>query len=235
MHPFSSDSRVAFGAGTVTGPENKIVLRCVQIESQKVMTAQAAQARQAHGRVAKVRADQEGRVAALARAAADAERAARALEANLDQVNAALAAINAQLASGMSWPDLERLIADERAAGAPLAMLVAALALEEGRATLLLDEGAGEGEGGGEEGDATAPAPAPPRRARKLRVQVDLSLNAHTNAKCALVLCDPCFSMRMCALECVHCTLKVRHLRLPECMHPHFERLSRCENTRARA
>lgn len=158
---------------------------CAQIESQKMMTAQAAQARQAQGRVAKVRADQEGRVAALARAAADAERAARALEANLDAVNAALAAINAQLASGMAWPDLERLIADERTAGAPLAMLVAALALEEGRATLLLEEGAGEGEEAGEEGDA----PPRARRARKLRVQVDLSLNAHSNAKCASAPC----------------------------------------------
>ena len=62
------------------------------------------------------------------------------IEANLDAVNGVIAALNAQLATGMAWSDIERLIDDERRKGAPLAALIASLNLSEGRATLLLDD-----------------------------------------------------------------------------------------------
>ena len=62
------------------------------------------------------------------------------IEANLDAVNGVIAALNAQIATGMSWAEIGRLIDDERAKGAPLAELIASLNLAEGTATLLLDD-----------------------------------------------------------------------------------------------
>lgn len=118
--------------------------------------------------------------------------AAQVIEANLDAVNAAIAAVNGHLATGMAWPDLERLLADERARGAPLARLIASLDLPASRATLLLDDwlalddsdedddGGDRGSSSGEEGGG-GHAPQAPR----LRVGVDLTVNAYTNAKCA--------------------------------------------------
>jgi hypothetical protein len=62
------------------------------------------------------------------------------IEANLDAVNGVIAALNAQIATGMSWAEIGRLIDDERAKGAPLAQLIASLNLAEGTATLLLND-----------------------------------------------------------------------------------------------
>jgi hypothetical protein len=157
---------------------------CVQIEQQKTLTQQAQQVKQAQTKLNKVHTDQEKRVAALERSANTAERDACTIEASLDLVNAAIAAVNAQLATGIAWTDLERLIEEERAAGAPLAQLIVGLQLDEGRATLLLDDLGDQGEG--ETGERTL------RKGRtKRRIAVDLSANAYTNAKCAL-LYFPC-------------------------------------------
>ena len=56
--------------------------------------------------------------AILQKLAESSEQCALAIEANVDAVDAAIAAVNAQLAMGMDWHELDRLIADERAAGA---------------------------------------------------------------------------------------------------------------------
>lgn len=149
---------------------------CLQSEEQKGVAQRAAAAKQALSRVHKVQADHEQRVAALEKAADKAEKTASVIEANLDAVNAAIAAINAQLATGMAWADVERLIEDERAKGAPVATMIAGVKFDEGRATLLLDDWAAAG------GDAA--------KAPRLRVEIDLSVNAHTNAKCARSLCS---------------------------------------------
>ena len=76
-----------------------------------------------------------------------------------------------RVCAGMAWSDLERLIDDERAKGAPIATMIAAVRLAEGRATLLLRDPCVE------DSDVAA--------CRRLRVNVDLSVNAHSNAKCA--------------------------------------------------
>lgn len=42
-----------------------------------------------------------------------------AIECSLTQVDAAIAAVNQALASGMDWEDLRRMIGDEKRAGNP--------------------------------------------------------------------------------------------------------------------
>jgi hypothetical protein len=153
----------------------------VQIEQQKVLTQQAQHVKQAQSKLNKVHTDQENRVAALERAANIAERNACTLEANLNAVNAAIAAVNAQLASGIAWRDLVRLLEEQRAAGAPLAQLIAGLKLDEGRATLLLEDHGDESdeeEGGGQGHIRKGPL--------LRRIEVDLSANAYINAMSGL-------------------------------------------------
>jgi hypothetical protein len=50
-----------------------------------------------------VRADNEARVAALDKAAAAADGCAQVIEANLGAVDNVIAALNAQIATGMAW------------------------------------------------------------------------------------------------------------------------------------
>jgi hypothetical protein len=178
-----------------------------QIEQQKGIAQRATAANQAQNRVHKVRADHEQRVMALEKAAAAAERCARVIEANLDAVNNVIAALNAQLATGMAWQDLERLIADERGRGAPLAMMIAGLRLEENQATLLLDDWLGVEERVGEEergrgsDDESGKEGGVLTRVPKVRAQVDLTMNAYSNAKCAPF--EPMQSMSAALLMCV--------------------------------
>ena len=87
---------------------------------------QAAQEKQAETRLDKVRSDQQQRVTLLQKQAQSAEDNALAIEANIELVDACIAAVNSQLAVGVTWTDLERLIADEKAAG-PLPSLGADL------------------------------------------------------------------------------------------------------------
>eukprot|EP00892_Ulva_mutabilis_P008831 jgi/Ulvmu1/631/UM010_0001.1 len=121
-----------------------------KIESQRQVQQQAAAEAQARGRVAKVQTDLEQRTAALERHVVATGEAGRLIEAHADAVDAAILAINGQLATGMDWTDIERLLEEEKARGAPIACMIESLALAESRATLLLRDGGG---GGGESGD----------------------------------------------------------------------------------
>lgn len=80
----------------------------LQIESQRQVQQQAAAEAQARSRVTKVQTDLEQRTAALERQAAAAGEAGRLVEAHADAVDAAILAINGQLATGMDWAEIER-------------------------------------------------------------------------------------------------------------------------------
>lgn len=80
----------------------------VQIEAQRQVQQQAAAEAQARSRVAKVQTDLEQRTAALERQAVAAGEAGRLIEAHADAVDAAILAVNGQLATGIAWPELER-------------------------------------------------------------------------------------------------------------------------------
>ena len=95
----------------------------VQIESQKEVTQQAAAEAQARSRVEKVKNDLVERTRGLERAAAAAEVSGSLIEANAAQVDACIMAINSQLATGIAWNELERLLEEERSRGAPVAQV----------------------------------------------------------------------------------------------------------------
>ena len=78
------------------------------MEQQRALAQRAQRVAQASSRVGKVRADLDQRTVGLERAAVAAERKARALEDNLAAADAAIMAINAQLARGISWSELVR-------------------------------------------------------------------------------------------------------------------------------
>lgn len=100
--------------------EQSIVVRTVQSEGQRMEQNIVAQEQSAITRLDKVRADQNARIAALSKQAASAELAAQVIEANSDAVNAAIEAVNAQLATGLDWAALEHLVSEERTAGTRL-------------------------------------------------------------------------------------------------------------------
>lgn len=84
---------------------------CTQIESQRQVQQQAAAEAQARSRVAKVKTDLEQRTAALERHMGVSGEAGRLIEAHAAVVDAAIIAINGQLATGMDWTDIERYAA----------------------------------------------------------------------------------------------------------------------------
>lgn len=63
------------------------------------------------------------RTKGLERAATSAEASGSLIEANAGQVDACIVAINSQLATGISWNELERLLEEERSRGAPIAQV----------------------------------------------------------------------------------------------------------------
>ena len=84
----------------------------------------------------KVRRDQERRAADLRREEEREETRATLIEYNLEKVDAVLAAVNALLASGQSWDEIERFVDDERRAGNPVAALVRKLDLANDAVTV---------------------------------------------------------------------------------------------------
>lgn len=65
--------------------------------------------------------DQQQRLQALEADAQTTETKARLLEHNHEAVNAVIHAMREALATGMSWPDLERMVKQQRKAGNPVA------------------------------------------------------------------------------------------------------------------
>jgi predicted ribosome quality control (RQC) complex YloA/Tae2 family protein len=86
----------------------------------------------------KVKKDQERRANDLRREEALQETRATLIEYNLEKVNAVIAAVNSLLASGQSWDDIERFVADEKRQGNPVAGLVKHLDLKNNAVTVAL-------------------------------------------------------------------------------------------------
>ena len=116
----------------------------------------------------------------------------------MDAVDAALAAVNAFLASGQSWDEIERVVDEERRAGNPVAGLIRSLDLANGAVTVgltnRLDAGSDESsddDARAEKKETCVASTSPPRgddgrRRRKkesVAVTLDLSLSAYANAR----------------------------------------------------
>ncbi|KIY94935.1 hypothetical protein MNEG_13027 [Monoraphidium neglectum] len=143
-----------------------------KIEGQRVDVAKADAEKAAVGKLERVKQDQGARVAALESEASEAELRATLIEYNLGEVDAAIDAVNAAVASGMDWRELDAMIREERRAGNPVAGLIHSLQLDSNRVTLLLQNNLDE-EDDSEEAQ-TRPA---------TKVPVDLSLSAYANAR----------------------------------------------------
>lgn len=119
------------------------------------------------------------------------ERKARAIEANLDKVEEAIASVNSLLWQGVDWKGIETMVANARSAGNPVAELVGGLKLGEGVVTLLLVEEGLEGEDSDEEGENASEsegesdndAAKVKKELEKLRVDVKLALSGWANAR----------------------------------------------------
>ena len=99
------------------------------IERAAHLRARERFTRDANKKADKVKKDQERRAADLLREEAREETRAMLIEYNLEKVDAVIASVNALLASGQSWDEIERFVDDERRAGNPVAGLVRKLDL----------------------------------------------------------------------------------------------------------
>ena len=94
-----------------------------RLEEQRLRQDQRRREQAVLDKLDRLRHDQHRRVDVLASGATEAERRALAIERNLDDVDAALRAVNAALAGGLDWDQLRRMIDEERAAGNPIAQV----------------------------------------------------------------------------------------------------------------
>ncbi|KAH9318701.1 hypothetical protein KI387_020470, partial [Taxus chinensis] len=141
-----------------------------KIESQRSEQQQRAQEVSVVQKLNKIRLDQENRVQALKKEVDHSVRMAELIEYNLEDVDAAILAVRAALASGMNWKDLARMVKEEKKAGNPVAGLIHGLQLESNCITLLLSNNLDDMD----EDEKTQPAN---------KVEVDLALSAHANAR----------------------------------------------------
>ena len=128
------------------------------VESRAAIRARDRASKNALKRAEKVKLDQARRVASLAKEVATAALHAELVERNVEAVDVALNAVNAALAGGQSWGDLERTIAEEKRAGNPVARSIREMRLAENRVSVALprgDEAEEETSGGDDESDAS--------------------------------------------------------------------------------
>lgn len=111
------------------------------IEGQKLESRLAEREANAKRKLDNARQDQEKRIGGLQAVQDLNTRKAQAIEANLERVEEAVAAVNGLIAQGMDWIDIDSLIKQEQLRHNPVAELIKLpLKLNENTATLLLGE-----------------------------------------------------------------------------------------------
>jgi predicted ribosome quality control (RQC) complex YloA/Tae2 family protein len=168
------------------------------IESQKLESRLTEREEHAKRKLETARKDHEKRLGGLQQVQEMNVRKAQAIEANLQKVQEAIAAVNGLLAQGMDWMDVARLIEMEQERHNVVAeMIKLPLKLYENTATLLLAEATyedGDDYSGNETGSdvsdsdedqttATKSAKAPKPTDKRLAVDVDFALSPWSNAR----------------------------------------------------
>ena len=170
------------------------------IEAQKLESRLTEREEQAKRKLEAARQDHQKRVGGLQQVQELNVRKAQAIEANLQRVQEAVAAVNSLIAQGMDWVEIARLIEMEQAGHNPVAeMIKLPLKLYENTITLLLGEADFEEEEDDEvEGDETGSdvsdsddeARKPSKQKslvkpvdKRLAVDVDLALSPWSNAR----------------------------------------------------
>lgn len=166
------------------------------IESQKLESRLTEREENAKRKLDAARADHAKRLGGLQQVQELNVKKAEAIEANLQKVQEAIAAVNGLIAQGMDWVEIARLIEMEQAKGNPVAdMIKLPLKLYENTTTLLLaeaiyeDEEDYEGNETGsdvtendDEGIASKGRASNPED-KRLAVDVDLALSPWSNAR----------------------------------------------------
>ncbi|MCJ1397641.1 hypothetical protein MMC11_000837 [Xylographa trunciseda] len=168
------------------------------IEAQKLESRLTEREEQAKKKLASARQDHQKRVGGLQQVQELNVRKAQAIEANLQRVQEAIAAVNGLIAQGMDWVEIARLIEMEQARRNPVAeMIKLPLKLYENTATLLLSEVTFDDEDdfeGDETGSEVSDSEDEKSRTfksvksakpedRRLAVDVDLALSPWSNAR----------------------------------------------------
>lgn len=166
------------------------------IESQKLESRLTEREENAKRKLDVARADHAKRLGGLQQVQELNVKKAEAIEANLQKVQEAIAAVNGLIAQGMDWVEIARLIEMEQAKGNPVAdMIKLPLKLYENTTTLLLAEAIYEDEEdyeGNETGSDVSEnddaGVASKRRTssagdKRLAVDVDLALSPWSNAR----------------------------------------------------
>ncbi|KXT08298.1 hypothetical protein AC579_1080 [Pseudocercospora musae] len=162
------------------------------IEGQKLESRLQEREDNARQRIEHARKEQEQRIEGLQQIQEIHVRKAQAIEANVERVEEATAAVNGLVAQGMDWADIGSLIENEQARHNPVAELIKLpLKLHENTITLLLSEMGqdadedmevtdSEPSDSDEEDAQTTPAPTQDQR---LTIDIDLAASAWSNAR----------------------------------------------------
>lgn len=168
------------------------------IEGQKLESRLSEREENAKKKLEAARQDHEKRLGGLQQAQEIHVRRAQAIEANLQKVQEALAAINGLIAQGMDWVEIARLVEMEQVRQNPVAEIIKLpLKLYENTATLLLEEpnfdddedfeGNETDSDVAESEDEDIKKPKPSKVSVKpdtrLSIDVDLSLSPWSNAR----------------------------------------------------
>ncbi|PPJ59460.1 hypothetical protein CBER1_02403 [Cercospora berteroae] len=163
------------------------------IEGQKLESKLAEKEENAKQRIEHAKKEQEQRINGLQQTAELHVRRAQAIEANVERVEEAAAAVNGLIAQGMDWEDIGRLIEQEQKRHNPVAELIKLpLKLHENTMTLLLSELGAEDED--DDADETDSEPSDSEdegkketvtksQDKRLTIDIDLAQSAWVNAR----------------------------------------------------
>ncbi|KAM3413905.1 hypothetical protein BST61_g10578 [Cercospora zeina] len=163
------------------------------IEGQKLESKLAEREENAKQRIEHAKREQEQRINGLQQVQELHVRKAQAIEANVERVEEATAAVNGLIAQGMDWEDIGRLIEQEQKRNNPVAELIRLpLKLHENTMTLLLSELGLEDEDGdayetdsepSDSEDEDKKETASKSDDKRLTIDIDLAQSAWVNAR----------------------------------------------------
>lgn len=179
-----------------------------RIETQRADTAQAKREALAFKKVDKLASGLEGQVKIFENARDLSGERAKAIEANILEVDAAVKVLNSAIAASVPWDGLAKMVQDEKKNGNPIAQLIHSLQLEKNQITLRLqcpdeesverdEEETGSSSDKNDDGDNEQTTSRSQRsnskhcsdndqkadKARTILVPIDLNLGAHANAR----------------------------------------------------
>lgn len=165
------------------------------IEGQKLESKLTEREEQAKKRLEAARQEHARRIGSLQQTQELNITKAQAIEANLDRVEEATAAVNGLVAQGMDWVEISRLIEMEQSRNNPVAEIIKLpLKLEENTVTLLLSDYSFEEEeemgdvtesdsSDSEDEDRKKSTKGSQKEDKRLTVDIDLSLSGWSNAR----------------------------------------------------